>query len=457
VDKDGTVGLFGSAHLDQEPVEGEPLASRLRPVKLEDFVGQRQLIGPGKFLRTAIETDHIPSMIWYGPPGCGKSTLAAIIARHTAQQFSMFSAVHSGVAEIRQAAAEAEARRTAYRQRTILFVEEIHRLNKSQQDTFLPHVEKGTFTLIGATTENPFFEIIPPLLSRCRILVFEPLADEDVRGIMIRALTDEERGLGKLGLEITPEAFEHILTCAAGDARQALNMLEVAAEALQAGLGDGKTIDLPLAIESTQRRLIRHDKSGDVHYDAVSAFIKSMRGSDPDAALYWMARLLHAGEDPRFIARRVVIHAAEDVGNADPQALVVAAAAAQAVEFVGMPEAQIPLAEAVIYVATAEKSNATVAAISAAMRDVRTRKVGTVPRHLRDSSYRGAEQLGHGTGYLYPHDYPEGQVAQQYLPDELKGASYYVPKAVGYEKILGARLAKWRKAVRERENEPRGE
>ena len=443
-DKSESAGLFGSSQPDLHPAEAEPLASRMRPTNLDDFVGQSQLLGQGKFLRTAIETDRIPSMIWYGPPGSGKSTLGAVIARTTSHHFATISAVYSGVAEIRQLAAEAEARRTAYKQRTILFMDEIHRLNKSQQDTFLPHAEKGTFTLIGATTQNPFFDLTAPLLSRCRIVVFEPLSDEEVREIALRALRDEERGLGALRLEVTPEALEHILTSAAGDARQALNLLEVAAYALQAGIGDGKTIDLPLAIEATQKRLIRHDKSGDAHYDVVSAFLKSVRGSDPDAALYWLARLLHAGEDPRFIARRLVVHAAEDVGNADPQALVVAAAAAQAVELVGMPEARIPLAQAVIYIATAEKSNAAITAISAAMKDVRTKKVGQVPRHLRDSSYPGAQRLGHGLGYDYPHDHPEGYVPQQYLPDQLKTAVYYRPKGVGYEKILKARLAKWR-------------
>jgi len=423
-----------------------PLAARMRPRALEEFLGQEQIVGPDSFVGKAIRLDRTPSMIWYGPPGSGKTTLAHIIHAVTKHYFAPLSAVETGVAEILRAAEAARLRQHEKGQGTILFVEEIHRLNKAQQDRFLPFAEDGTFVLIGSTTENPFFHIIPPLLSRCRVVVFHPLTDEQIRTIIERALHDAERGYGGQEITLTPEAMEHLVVHAAGDARQALNMLELIVEG-----AEGKRplqIDLTAAIEATQRKVVQHDRAGDAHYDVVSAFIKSMRGSDPDAALYWMGRMIYAGEDPRFIARRILIHAAEDVGMADPMALVVAAAAATAVETVGLPECQIPLAEAVIYIATAPKSNTTYRAIAGAMKDVEERKAERVPPHLRDSSYAGARRLAHGVDYLYPHDFG-GYVRQQYLPDGLLGRRYYEPSEAGFEAEIVRRLRQLREEKQE--------
>ncbi len=391
-------------------------------------------------------------MIFYGPAGTGKSTLASIVAGHTKAQFEPYSAVTAGVADIRKVTQQARKRMEVQGRKTILFIDEIHRFNKAQQDAFLPFVEDGTIILIGSTTENPYFEINAPLVSRSRIFVFQPLTEEQVGVIVDRALADGERGLGKLKVELTPEAREHIINLANGDARAALNALEAAAPLAREKEG-ARTITLEIAEEAAQRRALKYDKAGDTHYDVISAYIKSMRGGDPDAALYWLARMISAGEDPRFIARRLVIQAAEDVGNADPMALVVATAAAHAVEYVGLPEAQIPLAQATAYVACAPKSNASYLAISRAMEDVRSRKVPPVPRHLRDANYPGAKEFGHGRGYKYPHDSPGHFVPQEYLPRGTKSRRYYEPGELGYEKKIRERLARWEEERRRAETE----
>ena len=431
--------LFGEE--DALGIRGAPLAARMRPTTLEEFVGQEHLIAPGKALREAIESDKLSSAIFYGPAGCGKSTLAFIIAARTNAQFETFSAVTSGVADVRRVVAQAAQRKTIKGQPTILFVDEIHRFNKSQQDAFLPHVEDGTIILIGATTENPYFEINSPLISRSRVYHFEPLTDERVGILVDRALADAEKGLGKEKIALAAEARAHILNYANGDARTALNALETAANLARPDEEGTKQITVEIAVEAVQHRLLTYDKDGDTHYDVISAFIKSIRGSDPDAAVYWLARMLAAGEDARFIARRLVVHAAEDIGNADPMALVVATAAAHAVEYVGLPEARIPLAQATLYLASAPKSNATVAAIGEAMKDVEERRATQVPKHLRDASYPGAKKFGHGEGYRYPHSFPGHYVEQQYLPEGLEDRTYYRPSDSGYEKKIKERLA----------------
>ncbi len=418
------------------------MSYRMRPRNLEEFVGQEHLVGPGKPLRRAIEQDLIPSMIFYGPPGCGKTTLALIIASMTKAHFVRFSAVTSGIPEVRKVIEEARRRRSRFGQKTILFVDEIHRFNRAQQDAFLPHVEDGTIILIGATVENPYFEVNAPLLSRARVYVFEPLREEHLRLIVERALADEERGLGKYPAELEPEAMEALVRGANGDARVALDTLEMAVLTTTPDPDGVRRVKKSAIEEVLQRKVLLYDKSGDQHYDVVSAFVKSMRGSDPDATVYWLARMLYAGEDPRFIARRIIIHASEDVGNADPMALVVAVAAAQAVEHVGLPEAQLALAQAAIYVACAPKSNAVLKAISEAMQDVEEGKNPPVPKHLRDPHYRGARELGHGVGYEYPHDHEGGFVRQVYLPQGLEGRRYYRPTDEGEERRIKERLRK---------------
>ncbi|MGE5508967.1 MAG: replication-associated recombination protein A [Chitinophagales bacterium] len=428
--------LFDHAALSRDD---EPLAARMRPRTLADFVGQAHLVGPGKLLRRMIEADRVPSLIFYGPPGTGKTTLARIIAASTHCQFEQLNAVSSGVSEVRKLLAEAEDRRKLQGRRTILFIDELHRFNKAQQDALLKAVEEGVVTFIGATTENPFFSVIGPLLSRARLFRLEPLTREDLLELGRRALADRERGLGGTPIEVTEEALAHLVECADGDGRAFLTALELAVRSTEPVSGVIR-VDLEVAQESCQRRILRYDRDGDLHYDAASAFIKSMRGSDPDAALYWMARMLEAGEDPRFVARRIVIHAAEDVGNADPRALLVAVAAAQALEMLGLPEARIPLAQAALYVATAPKSNSVVAAIDAAQATVQAAQDDQVPAHLRDASYRGAARLGHGQGYLYPHDFPEHWVAQRYLPENLQDAEFYHPSGSGYEATIAERL-----------------
>lgn len=429
------------AQSSQEHSTDQPLATRMRPRTLEEFVGQESILAPGSFLRTAIERDEIPSLIFWGPPGSGKSTLAFVIANSTKAKFEPFSAVTSGVPEMRKVIQRAKELKRANGRKTILFVDEIHRFNKAQQDALLPHVEDGTVVLIGATTENPYFEVNSPLISRARILVFQPLSDEHVRELVLRALADNERGLGGIPAELEDDALAHIADIAQGDARSALNAIEAAVTTAPPDTTTGgRTITVEIAEEAVQKRVLKYDKDGDNHYDTISAYIKSMRGSDPDAAVYWLARMLSAGEDPKFIARRLVIQAAEDVGNADPMALVVATAAAQAVQFVGMPEAQIPLAQATIYLACAPKSNASYLAINRAMKDVKERKGLPVPVHLRDANYPGSKALGHGKGYLYPHDYPGHFVKQEYLPVETKSAGYYEPTDHGHEARFKQRL-----------------
>ncbi len=427
-----------------------PLAARMRPRGLEEFVGQEEIVGPGTNLRRAIESDELSSVIFYGPAGTGKSTLAHIVAGHTESHFESYSAVTSGVADIRRVTKQAAERMRARGQRTILFVDEIHRFNKAQQDAFLPFVEDGTIILIGSTTENPYFEINAPLVSRSRIFVFQPLTEEQVGVIVDRALADEERGLAvgqeqARALRLTPEAREHVINLANGDARAALNALEAAAQrAVQERKGKERpVVTLEMVEDAAQRRALKYDREGDTHYDVISAYIKSMRGGDADAALYWLARMISAGEDPRFIARRLVIQSAEDVGNADPMALVVATAAAHAVEYVGLPEAQIPLAQATIYVATAPKSNASYLGIARAMEDVRKRVVPTVPKHLRDANYPGAKSFGHGEGYVYPHNHPGHFAPQEYLPEGTKSRAYYEPTEQGYEKKIRGRMEEW--------------
>lgn len=418
-----------------------PLAERMRPRDLDEFAGQEHLLGPGRLLRRAIEQDRIPSMILWGPPGTGKTTLALLMARLSGARWERLSAVTAGVADVRRIAEEAGRRRAAG-ERTVLFIDEIHRFNRAQQDAVLPYVEDGTLVLIGATTENPYFSVNAPLLSRCRLFRLEPLSDEEVRLLLERALTDRERGLGALAVDVEPGALERLAAMAAGDARAALNALELAVE--NAPLAAGRRrLTAEAAAEAFQRRLLVYDRTGDEHYDTVSAWIKSMRGSDPDAALHYLARMLEAGEDQRFLARRLLIHAAEDVGLADPQALVVAAAAATAVDWVGLPEAALHLAEATLYISLAPKSNSVYAALAAARREARERRPPAVPPHLRDSSYPGARHLGHGRDYKYPHDYPGGWVEQTYLPPGLEGG-YYRPGEGGWEAEAARRLERLR-------------
>lgn len=436
--------LFSSgaeANLQKEA----PLAARMRPRNLDEFVGQDEIVGPGRLLRRAIEADRLRSMIFYGPPGTGKTTLARIIANTTSAVFESINAVTAGVADIRRLIAEARERYQLYRQKTILFIDEIHRFNKSQQDALLPAVEDGTVLLIGATTENPLYEVNSPLVSRSMIFRFTTLSNDAIKRILNNALIDQERGLGDYRVELDQSALEFLINKANGDARIALNALELAALTTKPDPDSGKILlSLEILADCIQQRPIVYDRDGQNHYDTISAFIKSMRGSDPDAAVYYLARMLRAGEDPKFIARRMIIHAAEDVGNADPRALLVAVAAAQALEMVGLPEAQIPMAQAAIYIATAPKSNASCSAIHQAMADVQNLENQIVPAHLRDSSHPGASRLGDGVGYLYPHDYPEGMVKQDYLPANLLGKYYYQPTGRGYEKEIEAYLERVR-------------
>lgn len=420
-----------------------PLSERMRPRTLDEVVGQEHIIGEGRLLRRAILADRLSSLIFYGPPGTGKTTLARVIANTTKMAFEQLSAVTSGVADIRRVVAAAEERLGMSGQVTILFIDEIHRFNKSQQDALLPHVEAGTIVLIGATTENPFFEVNSPLLSRSRVFRLQPLTDAHLESILLRALQDAERGLGQFDVALADAALAHIVHVAAGDARSALNALELAVLTTEPDAGGVRQITSDVAAESMQQRVIAYDKHGNQHYDTISAFIKSMRGSDPDAAVYWLARMIRAGEDPAFIARRIVICAAEDVGNADPHALLVAIAAAQAATMIGWPEARIPLAQAVIYIACAPKGNAANKAIDSALADVDQEQFAGVPKHLRDASYKGAAKLGHGEGYIYPHSYPGHFAKQQYLPDNLLERVYYRPSASGYEKVHRERLMHW--------------
>ena len=414
-----------------------PLASRLRPRTLEEVVGQRHILGRDKLLYRAIRADKLGSVIFYGPPGTGKTTLARVIANTTSAEFKQINATVAGKKDMEEVVREAKDALGMYGRKTILFVDEIHRFNKGQQDYLLPFVEDGTLILIGATTENPYFEVNGALISRSIIFQLESLTPADIEELLIRALTDKEKGLGALNVTADKEALSFLADICGGDARSALNALELGALSTPKNEDGRIHITLDVAQECIQKRAVSYDKTGDNHYDTISAFIKSMRGSDPDAAVYYLARMLYAGEDIKFIARRIMICAAEDVGNADPQAIQVAAAAAQVVERVGMPEARIPLSQAAIYVACAPKSNACYMAIDAALERVASEKIKTVPPHLQDSHYSGAAKLGHGLDYQYAHNFPNHYVKQQYLPDEVVGTTFYHPTDLGYEKKLG--------------------
>ncbi|HEY3415034.1 MAG TPA: replication-associated recombination protein A [Armatimonadota bacterium] len=432
-----------------------PLAARLRPRTLDDFVGQDDVLGPGRWLRRAIETDRLHSVILWGPPGTGKSTLAGVVANLTNHAYEPFSAVTGGVPELRKIIERAKGRRF-HGQQTIVFIDEIHRFNKAQQDVLLPHVEDGTITLIGATTENPFFEVNPPLLSRARLVRFNALSDAHIRQLVERAIADEERGLGGEHVDLDADAMEHLVNVANGDARVALSALEALADAADTDADGRRMVRLADVEEALQRRMLPSGKNGDAHYDAISAFIKSMRGSDPDATAYWLLRMLEAGEDPKFMMRRILVHAAEDVGLADPQALVVASAAAHALEMVGYPEARIPMMEAALYIACAPKSNSVVVTIGRVLEDLENQRHEPVPPHLRGTGYKGAKALGHGVGYKYPHDFPEAQVEQRYLPEGLPSSEpYYAPNERGFEARVKARLDEWRllKSPRSREDQ----
>lgn len=413
-----------------------PLASRMRPTTLDEVVGQKHIIGKDKLLYRAIKADKLGSVIFYGPPGTGKTTLAKVIANTTSARFEQINATVAGKKDMEEIVKNAKDAIGMYGQKTILFVDEIHRFNKSQQDYLLPFVEDGTITLIGATTENPYFEVNNALLSRSRIFELKPLEKQDIRELVMRAVYDMEKGMGTYGADITDEAADFLADVANGDARAALNAVELGILTTDKS-DDGKIhITIDVAAECIQKRVVRYDHDGDNHYDTISAFIKSMRGSDPDATVYYLARMLYAGEDVKFIARRIMICASEDVGNADPNALVVAVSAAQAVERIGMPESQIILSQAAAYVATAPKSNAAYMGIAKAMKTVADTRTMPVPAHLQDRHYKGAEKLGHGLGYKYAHDYPNHYVTQQYLPDGMEGMRFYEPSENGYEKKI---------------------
>ena len=426
--------LFGDTQ-GKPRTESPPLADRMRPRTLEEFVGQGHLLSPGKLLRELANAGELRSLILWGPPGSGKTTLAQLLARSAGAVCVHFSSVTSGVKDLKKIFQEAQDLQRLGK-RTVLFVDEIHHLNKSQQDNFLPHVERGTLILIGATTENPSFEVISPLLSRCQVLVLHSLSEEDLARIIDSALSDAQRGLGAMGLSIDAEARDFLIRQSHGDARAALNALEIAAALAR----KDKIIDVQNAQEALQRKALRYDKAGEEHYNVISAFIKSLRGSDPDAALYWMMRMLEAGEDPLFIARRMVIFAAEDVGNADPRALPLAVAAKDAVHFVGLPEGRIPLAQAAAYLATAPKSNATYKAMLAAAKDVDEKGALPVPLDLRNAATELMEKLGYGKGYKYAHDFPDHVVEQEHLPKELEGNKYYFPSDSGEEKQIKQRM-----------------
>ncbi|MFQ6121677.1 MAG: replication-associated recombination protein A [Dehalococcoidales bacterium] len=428
---------------EEQRMQEAPLATRMRPTSLHTFVGQEHLIGPGRVLRKAIEADRIPSMILWGPPGCGKTTLAYVIASITGSHFSPVSAASASVNDLRRVIEEAKGRRTMNLQRTILFIDEIHRFNKTQQDAVLPFVEDGTITLIGATTENPSFEVTSPLLSRCRVLPLKPLTEEEIKAIIVRALKDSLQGLGGLDVELAPEALSHLITMSNNDARVALNTLEMAALNTPPDADGKRYITLPTIEDALQHRALTYDKAGEQHYDLISALHKSMRDSDPDASLYWLARMLEAGEDPLYIARRLVRFASEDVGMADPQALVIAMAAQQAVHFIGMPEGNLALAEAAVYLATAPKSNSLYEAYSKVQEEVKQGPSESVPMHLRNPVTSLMKALGYGKGYKYAHDYPGHFVEQEHLPASQQDKCYYIPSDQGYEKQVMARLKAW--------------
>jgi len=436
--------LFGKGE-GEVPSREAPLADRMRPRKLEEFLGQDHLLGQGKILRQSIDSDHLPSMILWGPPGSGKTTLALIIARTTGSNFLAFSAVLSGVKEIKEVIKEAEEEWKRAKKRTILFVDEIHRFNKAQQDAFLPHVENGTIILIGATTENPSFEVISPLLSRSKVFTLNPLAEKEIKMILNRALKDKERGLGNYPAVVDPEVIEGICRLANGDARAGLNTLEMVILATPPDESGVRIIKKEDLAEALQKKAFLYDKSGEEHYNLISALHKSLRGSDPDAALYWLVRMIEAGEDPLYIARRLIRFASEDVGMADPQALQVTVSAMEAFHFVGLPEGSLALAQAAVYLATAPKSNALYTAYQGVERDVRELENMPVPLHIRNAPTSLMKDLGYGKGYKYPHDFSGHFVEEEYLPENLRGRVYYRPSGLGFEQEIKRRLDYWRK------------
>ncbi|TET67895.1 MAG: replication-associated recombination protein A [Dehalococcoidia bacterium] len=443
---------------EEQQMQEAPLATRMRPTSLHTFVGQEHLIGQGRVLRKAIESGKIPSVILWGPPGSGKTTLAFIIANITGAHFSPISAVSANVNDLRRIIEEAKGRRQMNLQQTILFIDEIHRFNKTQQDAVLPFVEDGTITLIGATTENPSFEVTSPLLSRCRVMPLKPLTEDEMHVIIMRSLKDGLRGLGELNVEMAPEALSHLITLSNNDARVALNTLEMAVINTPPDADGKRYITLPTIEDALQHRALPYDKDGEQHYDLISALHKSMRGSDPDASLYWLARMLEAGEDPLYIARRLIRFASEDVGMADPQALVITMAAQQAVHFIGLPEGNLALAEAVVYLATAPKSNSLYEAYSRAQEEVKQGPSESVPLHLRNPVTPLMKDMDYGKGYKYAHDHPGHFVEQQNLPDALQNRRYYTPSDQGYEKQVITRLkAWWQKKKKEEETEEEAE
>lgn len=446
-------GLLAAA--DEPPGasdEGAPLPARLRPRTFQEFVGQEHIVGPGTVLRKSIEADHLPSMVLWGPPGSGKTTLARLIATVSHAHFVPVSAVTSGVADLRRIVDEAKQLQRGTGQRTILFIDEVHRFNKAQQDSILPHVEDGTITFIGATTENPSFEVIAPLLSRARVFALKALDREEIRVLVHRALGDRERGLGKQNMVLEPGAEEVLLDAANGDARVALNALEFAANGTAPDAAGQRVVSPNILEDALQQRSLRYDRAGEEHFDTISAFIKSIRGSDPDAAIYWLARMVEAGEDPLFIVRRLVILASEDVGLADPQALVVAVAAQQAVHFIGMPEGYLTLSEATLYLATAPKSNSALMAYMKASEDVKKTGNLPIPLHLRNAVTGLMREMGYHKGYRYAHDFQGHQVEQQHLPDRLARARYYKPGTQGFEARIAQRLEEWSKLKKDRES-----
>jgi putative ATPase len=428
---------------EEQKMQQAPLATRMRPADLNNFVGQEHVLSKGRVLRKAIEADRIPSMILWGPPGCGKTTLANIIANSTGAFFAPVSATSATVADLRRIIEQAKGRRQAQMRKTILFIDEIHRFNKTQQDAVLPYVEDGTITLIGATTENPSFEVTSPLLSRTRVIPMHPLNAEELKVIILRALKDRFQGIGEMNAELDADAMDHLIAMSGSDARVALNTLEMAAMSTAPDAQGKRLITLPVIEDSLQRRALLYDRAGDQHYDKISALHKSMRDSDPDAALYWLATMLEVGEDPLYIARRLVRFASEDVGMADPQALVVAMAAQQAIHFIGMPEGNLALAEAAVYLATAPKSNSVYEAYSRAQEEIKKGASSVVPLHLRNPVTPLMKEMGYGQGYKYAHDYPDHFVEQQHLPDDLKDKKFYTPGLLGYEKQVIDRLRTW--------------